>query len=416
MTLQTDITSVDQHSVHSTGAEDLSRTLPYLTADFYRFQDQLSDEERGHIGRVRAFFESEVAPIANEYWAKAEFPMHLVPGLARIGAFGPFVPEVRQFENTAVYRGWAALEMGRIDAGIATFVGVQSGLAMGSIDVGGSPQQRAEWLPKLASAEVLGAFGLTEPLSGSDSARGLRTTARREGDTWVLNGAKRWIGNATFADIVIVYAKDVADGQVKGFIVDTTTPGFTATKIEDKIALRSVQNADITLTDVRVPESMRLQRIRSFREVAVVLRLTRCEVAWQAVGVAIGAYEAALAYAQEREQFGKRIVAHQLIQDLLVRSLSNITASIAICSRASAMQDAGEQGDEHSALAKAFATSRMRETVGYAREIMGGNGIVLDKGVARFFADAEAIYSYEGTREMNTLIVGRAITGEAAFV
>lgn len=412
MSLQTDVTA------RSTEAEDASGplALPYLTADFYRFQDQLSDEERRHIGRVRAFFESEVAPIANEYWARAEFPMHLVPGLARIGAFGPFVPEVRQFENTAVYRGWAALEMGRIDAGTATFVGVQSGLAMGSIDVGGSPEQRAEWLPRLASAEVLGAFGLTEPLSGSDSARGLRTTARREGDTWVLNGAKRWIGNATFADIVIVYAKDAADGQVKGFIVDSATPGFTATKIEDKIALRSVQNADITLTDVRVPESMRLQRIRSFREVAVVLRLTRCEVAWQAVGVAIGAYEAALAYAREREQFGKRIVAHQLIQDLLVRSLSNITASIAICSRASAMQDAGEQGDEHSALAKAFATSRMRETVGYAREIMGGNGIVLDKGVARFFADAEAVYSYEGTREMNTLIVGRAITGEAAFV
>lgn len=414
MTLQTDIADIAVTDRHD--ADGPSAPLPYLIADFYRFQDQLSPEERVHIGRVRAFFESEVAPIANEYWAKAEFPMQLVPGLARVGAFGPFIPEVRQFENTAVYRGWAALEMGRVDAGAATFVGVQSGLAMGSIDVGGSPEQREQWLPRMATAEVLGAFGLTEPLSGSDSARGLRTTARREGDGWVLNGAKRWIGNATFADIVIVYAKDLADGQVKGFIVDTTTPGFAASKIEDKIALRSVQNADITLTDVRVPEAMRLPRIRSFREVATVLRLTRCEVAWQAVGVAVGAYEAALAYAQQREQFGKRIVAHQLIQDLLVRSLSNITASIAICSRASAMQDAGEQGDEHSALAKAFATSRMRETVGYAREIMGGNGIVLDKGVARFFADAEAIYSYEGTREMNTLIVGRAITGEAAFV
>lgn len=421
MTLQTAAPAAAEDSAAPTAVEGAEaqaapEPLRYLTADFYRFQDQLTDEEREHVGRIRAFFESQVAPIANEYWAKAEFPMQLVPGLAAIGAFGPFVPEVRQFTNTAVYRGWAALEMGRVDAGTATFVGVQSGLAMGSIDVGGSPQQREQWLPKMASAEVLGAFGLTEPLSGSDSARGLRTTARREGDTWVLNGAKRWIGNATFADIVIVYAKDVADGQVKGFIVETSTPGFQAAKIEDKIALRSVQNADITLTDVQVPESMRLQRIRSFREVATVLRLTRCEVAWQAVGVAIGAYEAALAYAQQREQFGKRIVAHQLIQDLLVRSLSNITASIAMCSRASAMQDAGEQGDEHSALAKAFATSRMRETVGYAREIMGGNGIVLDKGVARFFADAEAIYSYEGTREMNTLIVGRAVTGEAAFV
>ena len=390
--------------------------LPYLTADFYRFQDQLSDEERAAVGRVRAFFEAEVAPIANEYWARAEFPMQVVPGLSRIGAFGPFVPEVRQFENTAVYRGWAALEMARVDASVATFVGVQSGLAMGSIDVGGSPEQRAEYLPKMARAELMGSFGLTEPYSGSDSARGLRTTARREGDSWVLNGAKRWIGNATFADIVVIYAKDTEDGQVKGFLVDTTTPGFAATKIEDKIALRSVQNADIELVDVRVPESMRLPGIRSFRDVATVLRLTRCEVAWQAIGIAIGAYEAALAYAKERVQFGKPIASHQLIQDLLVKCIGNITASIALCSRASSLQDAGEQYDEHSALAKAFATARMRETVGYAREILGGNGIVLDKGVARFFSDAEAIYSYEGTREMNTLIVGRSITGHAAFV
>jgi glutaryl-CoA dehydrogenase len=306
--------------------------------------------------------------------------------------------------------------MARVDANCATFVGVQSGLAMGAIDVGGSPEQRAEWLPRLASAELIGAFGLTEPYSGSDSARGLRTTARRDGDEWVLNGAKRWIGNATFADVVVVFAKDEADGQVKGFLVDTTTEGFTATKIEDKIALRSVQNADITLTDVRVPESMRLPGIRSFKDVAHVLRLTRCEVAWQAIGIAIGAYEAALAYAKERVQFGKPIAGHQLVQDLLVKSVGNITASIAVCLRASQLQDQGEQRDEHSALAKAFATARMRETVAYAREICGGNGIVLDTGVARFFADAEAIYSYEGTREMNTLIVGRAITGSAAFV
>ena len=177
-----------------------------------------------------------------------------------------------------------------------------------------------------------------------------------------------------------------------------------------------MQNADITMVDVRLPDSARLPGIRSFRDVAVVLRLTRCEVAWQAIGIAIGAWEAALAYAKERQQFGRPIAASQLIQDLLVKGLGNITASIGLCLRASQLQDAGEQTDQHSALAKAFATSRMRETVGWAREAMGGNGIVLDKGVARFFADAEAVYSYEGTREMNTLIVGRAITGHNAFV
>jgi glutaryl-CoA dehydrogenase len=389
---------------------------PLLDSDFYRFQEQLTDQERASLGKLREYLERDVAPIADEYWARAEFPKQVIAPLAELGMYGPGVPLVRQFENSAVYRGWAALELGRIDAGVATFIGVQSGLAMNSIAVAGSDEQQREWLPRMASGEIVGAFGLTEPLSGSDSARGLRTTARRDGDTWVLNGSKRWIGNATFADVVVIWAKDVADGQVKGFLVTSDTAGLTATKIEDKIALRSVQNADITLEDVRVPESRRLQHADSFRSTATVLRLTRTEVAWQAVGISIGAYEAALRYAQERVQFGKPIASHQLIQDLLVKSLANITASIALCTQASALQDQGLGGDEHSAMAKAFATARMRETVGWCREVQGGNGIVLEKGVARFFADAEAIYSYEGTREVNTLIVGRAVTGQAAFV
>jgi glutaryl-CoA dehydrogenase len=391
-------------------------TTPLLESDFYRFQEHLTDAERESLGRLRAYLESDVAPIVDDHWARAEFPMEVVTPLAELGMYGAGIPLVRQFENSAVYRGWAALELGRIDASIATWIGVQSGLAMNSIAVAGSDEQQREWLPRMASGEVIGAFGLTEPYSGSDSARGLRTTARREGDHWVLDGEKRWIGNATFSDIVVIWAKDVADGQVKGFIVTTDTPGYVATKIEDKIALRAVQNADITMTGVVVPESRRLQRADSFRATAEVLRLTRCEVAWQAIGIAVGAYEAALSYARSRVQFGKPIAAHQMIQDMLVKSLGNITASIALCTQASRLQDEGVGSDEHSALAKAFATSRMRETVGWCREILGGNGIVLDKGVARFFADAEAIYSYEGTREVNTLIVGRAITGEGAFV
>ncbi|MBT1546503.1 acyl-CoA dehydrogenase family protein [Curtobacterium aurantiacum] len=389
---------------------------PLLESDFYGFQQQLTEQERGSLGQLRQYLEQEVRPIADEYWARAEFPMQVIAPLAELGMYGPGVPLVRQFENSAVYRGWAALELGRVDASVATFIGVQSGLAMNSIAVAGSDEQQREWLPRMAAGEIVGAFGLTEPYSGSDSAKGLRTTARREGDEWVLDGEKRWIGNATFADVVVIWAKDVEDGQVKGFLVTTDTAGFTATKIEDKIALRGVQNADIVMQDVRVPESRRLQNATSFRSTAEVLRLTRTEVAWQAVGIAVGAYEAALAYARERIQFGKPIAAHQLVQDLLVKSLSNITASIALCTQASAMQDAGVGGDEHSAMAKAFATAKMRETVAWCREVQGGNGIVLDKGVARFFADAEAIYSYEGTREVNTLIVGRAITGQAAFV
>jgi glutaryl-CoA dehydrogenase len=387
-----------------------------LVSDLYSFQDVLTDREVESVGKLRAFLEAEVRPIADDYWARAEFPLHLARPLGELGLFGPLWEESRQFENSAVYRGWLALELARVDAGVATFVGVTSGLAMGAIGVGGSAEQRAQWLPRLATGEIIGAFGLTEPLSGSDSAKGLRSTARQTADGWVLNGAKRWIGNATFADVTVIWAKDVADGQVKGFLVEAGTPGFAATKIEDKISLRSVQNADIVLTDVVVPEANRLQKVTSFRDVATVLRLTRADVAWQAIGIAVGAYEAAVRYTGQREQFGEPIAARQLVQDLLARCLGNITASIAMCVRVSQLQDQGKQRDEHSALAKAFATARMRETVAWAREVLGGNGIVLEHGVARFFADAEAIYSYEGTREMNTLIVGRAITGHAAFV
>lgn len=386
-----------------------------LTSDFYGFAADLTDAERASLAEVRAFMEQRVRPEIQEHWHADAFPTSLIPGIAELGVVGPGWAETARFENSAVYRGWVALEMSRIDASVATFVGVQNGLVAGSIGVAGSPEQRAEWLPRLADCSVIGAFGLTEPLSGSDSAQGLRTTARREGDAWVLDGAKRWIGNATHADIVVIWAKDVEDGQVKGFIVPTTTPGFRASKIERKIALRMVQNADIELEGVRVPESHRLQGASSFRDTARVLRLTRAEVAWSAVGVMVGAYEAAVRYTTERVQFGRPIAGHQLVQDLLAKSLGHITASIALCVQVSRMLDEGRQEDAHSALAKAFTTARMREVVAWCREVCGGNGIVTDYDVARFFVDAEALYTYEGTAQMNALIVGKAVTGQSAF-
>ncbi|MCD0445694.1 acyl-CoA dehydrogenase family protein [Glycomyces sp. A-F 0318] len=387
-----------------------------LDADFYAFQDLLTPVEREAALRLRAFMETEVRPIADDYWERAEFPHHLIPGIAATGVIGTMWPETARFPNSAVFRGWAALELARVDASFATFVGVTSGLAMGAIGVGGSPAQRAEWLPPMGSGEAIGAFGLTEPDAGSDVSRGLRTTATRRGDTWVLDGAKRWIGNATFADVVVIWAKDTADDRVKGFLVRKGAPGFTARKIERKQSLRSVQNADITLEGVEVREADRLQRIDSFRDVAKILRLTRAGVAWEAVGIAVGAYEAAVRYAKEREQFGRPIASYQLVQAKLADSLADVTASIAVCARVSAMEDEGRQRDEHAAMAKAFCTTRMREVVARCREVLGGNGIQLDHGVARHFADAEAVYSYEGTRDMNTLIVGRAITGVQAFV
>jgi glutaryl-CoA dehydrogenase len=388
-----------------------------IPSDFYGYENALSDREKQFIVELRAFLDEKVRPIANDLWMKADFfPRDVVTGLAELGVFGQSWEETRRFENSAVFRGWVALELARVDASVSTLVGMQNGLVMGSIAVAGSAEQRAEWLPKLASAELLGAFGLTEPLSGSDTAQGLQTVARRDGDHWVINGAKRWIGNGSISDVTIIWARDAEDNQVKGFIVPTTTEGYSATRIENKQALRIVQNADIALTDVVVPEANRLQGSQSFRQTAAVLRLTRAEVAWAAVGNAVGAYEAAVGYAGERIQFGKPIGRHQLVQELLAKSLGNITSSIGLVTRVSQMLDEGIQRDEHSALAKEFTTSRMRETVAWCRELFGGNGIVMDYGVIKFFADAEAIYSYEGTREMNTLIVGRAITGQSAFV
>ncbi|CAN5162752.1 acyl-CoA dehydrogenase family protein [soil metagenome] len=389
-----------------------------ISADFYGFENKLTDQEKDLIVRLRAFLDEHVRPVANDLWAKAEFfdRSVVVKGLADLVLFGQPWEETQQFPNSAVFRGWVALELARVDASVATLVGMQNGLVMGSIAVAGSAEQRAEWLPRFASGELLGAFGLTEPLSGSDTAQGLQTVAKREGDSWTINGAKRWIGNGSISDVTIIWARDVDDNQVKGFIVPTTTPGYSAKRIENKQALRIVQNADIVLDNVVVPEANRLQKSQSFRETAAVLRLTRAEVAWAAVGNSIGAYDAAVAYSKERIQFGKPIGSHQLVQELLAKSLGNITSSIGLVTRVSEMLDEGIQKDEHSALAKEYTTSRMRETVAWCRELFGGNGIVMDYGVIKFFADAEAIYSYEGTREMNTLIVGRAITGKAAFV
>ncbi|MFJ3776233.1 acyl-CoA dehydrogenase family protein [Streptomyces sp. NPDC090075] len=387
-------------------------------ADFYLYEALLPEDERTVLLKARTFLRDEVKPLVNGYWDRGEFPMELIgkfrgSGLTALPyeGYGAHRPAASHLLN-----GMLAMEMSRVDASVATFFGVHDGLSFYSVYTGGDQEQRARWLPAMASMEKIGAFALTEPLGGSDVSGGMRTTAERRGGTWVLNGAKRWIGNATFADHVVVWARDVDDNQVKGFVVEKGTPGFVAVKIEGKTALRIVQNAEITLTDVRVPEANRLQNVNSFRDVAEILRFTRSGVAWQALGVMIGAYELALAYAKDRRQFGRPIAGFQMVQDLLVRSLGDITASWGMLVQLARLQDQGIFRDDHSALAKGFTTSRMRKVVASSREIFGGNGIVLDHDVARFFADAEALYSYEGTRQMQTLIVGKSITGQSAFV
>jgi glutaryl-CoA dehydrogenase len=385
-------------------------------SDFYSLELLLDPAGREVLGRVREFMEKEVEPVINRYWTREEFPHDLIPGLSQLGVAGLAYSGYGCGGRGCLLDGMVAMELARVDPSIATFLGVHGGLAMGSVYLCGSEEQKQRWLPAMARMEKIGAFGLTEPDVGSGVARGLTTTARRDGDEWVLDGQKKWIGNATFADYVVIWARDVEDNQVKGFVVEPPAPGFSTTKMRDKIALRVVQNASITLEGVRVPEANRLQNANSFRDTAKVLRLTRAGVAWMSVGCARGAYEHALAYAKQRQQFGRPIAGFQLVQDQLVRMLANVTASACLCVRLSQLQDAGLADDQQSALAKAFCTVRMRETVGLARELLGGNGILLEYHVGRFVADAEAIYSYEGTREINTLIVGRAITGTGAFV
>jgi glutaryl-CoA dehydrogenase len=386
------------------------------TSDFYALESVLDDDDRKLLADVRAFMHADVAPIINDYWSREEFPHHVFPKMAELGIGGTALEGYGCAGRGVLLDGFVAMELAAVDCSVATALGVQNHLAMGSIYHCGSEEQKEEWLPRMASFNVIGAFGLTEPEVGSGVARGLQTTARRDGDTWVLNGAKRWIGNGTFADVVVIWARDEADDEVKGFLVEKGTPGFQATKMTHKIALRAVQNADITLTDLEVPETARLQKANTFMDTAGVLTHSRIAVAWEAVGCARGAYEVALRYAMERQQFGRPIAKFQLVQDLLSRMLGNIISSQCMVLRLGQLAAAGEAGVQHASLAKAFCTARMRETTGWARELLAGNGILLEYDVARFVADSEAIYSYEGTREINSLIVGLALTGESAFV
>ena len=386
--------------------------LPYADGDFFAFEQLLSAKEQDRLAEVREFLTREVRPIAVDCWNRAEFPMELIPKLAEIDLVSP----VRRQGYSNLFAGILHAEATRADTSIATFMGVHDGLFTGSIEALASQEQQDAWLPEIYSLKKIGAFGLTEPLGGSDVAGGTRTTARKEGDSWILNGAKRWIGNATFSDWVVIYARDVADNQVKAFLVDTTLPGYSATKIENKISLRTVQNADITLDNVVVPEFFKLANANSFRDTNKVLKVTRLAVAWQAVGQQLAAFDVARRYAVERIQFGRPLASFQLVQQQLVQILGNAVSSMGMMVRLAQLEDAGLAKDEQSALAKAFTTERMRESVALGRSILGGNGIVTDYEMAKIFADAEAIYSYEGTYEINTLVTGRAITGISAIV
>jgi glutaryl-CoA dehydrogenase len=405
--------AVAPHGVRRGAAKMSLDVAPAQGTDYYLMDELLAEQERHVRDKVRAFCDAEVLPIINDYWERAEFPFELIPKLAALNIAGGNLKGYGCPGMSAVAAGLIALELARADASVCTFFGVHSGLAMSSIAMLGSEEQKQRWLPAMARLEKIGAFGLTEPNHGSDAVA-LETRARRDGETYVLDGAKRWIGNASFADVTIIWARD-DDGNVGGFLVEKGTPGYTATVMTGKVAKRAVWQADITLDGVRVPAENRLVHARSFKDTSRVLTATRYGVAWEAVGHAIAAYEIALGYTKRRVQFGRPLADFQIIQQKLAGMLANVTTMQLLCLRLSQLLEAGKMTDGMASLAKMNNARLAREVVADAREMLGGNGILLDYHIARHHADIEAVFTYEGTDTIQSLIVGRDITGTQAF-
>ncbi|MBC7428673.1 MAG: acyl-CoA dehydrogenase family protein [Bacteriovorax sp.] len=391
--------------------------FPPINGDFYDTRHVLNADDRIVIDQVRNFMLEEIEPIATEYWMKGEFPFQIIDKMKKLNIMGlTYDKALGGQERSQLLEGMVGEEIARVDVSTCTFFGVHSGLAMNSIYLCGSEEQKKQFIPEMIKMEKIGAFALTEPDVGPAASMGLKTTCKREGDMWTINGEKKWIGNATFADYIIVWAKDEDDHQVKGFIVDRLTDGLATEKIEDKMSLRIVQNALIKIVNVKVKEERRLQNANSFKDTARVLKMTRAGVAWQAVGCARGAYEHTLDYTMKRRQFDRPIAGFQMTQDLLAQMLSQLTAMQCLVARLSQLQDLGSMSDEQASLAKIFCTVGCRTITSMSRELMGANGILISNKVARFLGDAEALYSYEGTKQINSLVLGRAITGLSAFV
>jgi glutaryl-CoA dehydrogenase len=387
--------------------------------DYYLLDDLLTDGARAVRDKVRAFVDSDLLPVINDYWDRAEFPFALVPKLAGLGLAGYTIQGYGCPGLSPLELGMVTLEFARGDGSITTFMSVQSGLTMGTINLLGSEEQKQRWLPAMAALDKIGSFALTEPNHGSDSV-GLETTVRRDGNSWVLNGAKRWIGNASFADVVVVWARDTDDGKVKAIVVeknaDGTYPdGYTAELITGKLGKRAVWQPDLTLTDVRVPLDNKLAEAQSFRDATRVLARTRGSAAWESLGHAIAAYDIALNYAKTRHQFGKPIASYQLVQAKLAEMVTEITGMQLFCFRMAQLQEQGRWTGQMASVAKFNHARKGRQICLDARDILGGNGLLLENHIARHLTDMEVVHTYEGTDNIQALLIGRDITGISAI-
>jgi glutaryl-CoA dehydrogenase len=387
---------------------------PGRGVDFYDIDDLLTDEERLVRDTVRQFVRDQVDPIIEEHFEAGTFPKSLIPLMAELGLYGANLPEefgCAGMSNVAYGLVMQELEAG--DSGLRSFVSVQGALVMYPIYQYGSARQKSEWLPVLARGEAIGCFGLTEPDHGSDPA-GMTTRARRDGERWILNGTKRWITNGSIADIAIVWARD-DDGQIQGFIVDCSSPGFETRDIKKKLSLRASVTSDLIMDDVTVPESHRIPNGAGLRSPLGCLNQARYGIAWGGIGAAMACYEQAVRYTAERTQFEKPIASFQLVQEKLADMLTAITQGQLLAWRLGKLKDDGKLHFTQTSLAKRNNIRVGLDAARLARDLMGANGITLEYPVFRHMVNLESVYTYEGTDHMHTLILGEAITGISAY-
>jgi glutaryl-CoA dehydrogenase len=385
-----------------------------LGTDYYALREPFTDQQNDYLTRTRQFVHDDVIPVINDYWERAELPYPLIEKMGKLGLIGDGIEGYGCPPMDPLSAGLIHMELHRGDGSVGTVLAVQAGLAMRSIAMYGSEEQKQHWLPAMARAEKLGAFALTEPEHGSDSVA-LETTARRDGDSYVIDGEKRWIGNGSIADVVVVWARDTSDNAVKGFLVEKGTPGYNATVMTGKASLRAIWQAQISMAGVRLPAENRLPGAHSFKDCGRVLATTRSACAWMALGHAVAGFDAALTYAKRRKQFRKSLSSFQIIQERLVKMLADVTAMQLYCVQIAKLDEVGKLSPTLAGLAKMHNTTKAREILANARDLLGGNGILLDYHVIRHMTDIESIHTFEGTETVQTLIVGRDITGVGAF-
>lgn len=388
--------------------------------DILSVAKDLTEGEVKLLKQLNDLLEEKYRDSINEHWINATEPEDYFEELGKLNYFNnPLLFEGREDARTPsqLFQFFMSYTVAKFDVSLATLLGVHQGLGHNAFLFGGSKEQVAYYIPKLQSHELRTCFALTEPEHGSDVAGGLETTAKKEGDKWIINGAKKWIGGANVADVIPVFAVDVETGKPKGFIIEPNQEGVDIDVIQHKIALRIVPNTNIKLNNVVVTEDKRLQNINSFKDIAKVLYSTRAGVAYMATGAMAGALRATKDYVTKRKQFGKEISKFQLIQEKLAMMQGNLAQAMATCAQLARMQANGEYDEVATSTAKMMNALRLRESVAMGRGVHGGNGILAGEyDIARFFADAEAIYTYEGTHEINALVIGRALTGDSAFI